>query len=312
MVASAPTGPVDRTGLKIRIGVGLGAGVDLDRPGRFGSIVERLEALGFDSLWVSERVASPTLDPLVAMSYAVARTERLKVGPSVMVLPGRNPVVLAKALASLDRLSGGRVLPAFGLGVANAVEHQAFGVDRRDRAPWFDEALPLMRRLWTGDEVTHHGERFHLDGARIGPTPVSDPFDVWLGGAAASELRRCGRLGDGWLPSFTTPAAVEAGIELVEAAATEHGRSVDPQHYGVLIPYVEGPLPEAVGRLVATRQPDADPAEIVADSVERVARLVDEFVAVGASKFVVFPLGDPPDWDALLGRFADGLLPLET
>ena len=81
-----------------------------------------------------------------------------------MVLPGRNPVIVAKELATLDRLSGGRLLPAFGLGVADAHEQQAFGVAREERAAWFDEALPLIRRLWTEDKVDHDGPRFHYEG----------------------------------------------------------------------------------------------------------------------------------------------------
>ena len=113
--------------------------------------------MGFDSVWVSERAGGATLDPMVAMAYAAGRTERLKFGPAVMVLPGRNPVLCAKALASLDRISTGRALPAFGLGIADNAEQQAFGVKRSERAAWFDEALPLIRRLWTEDVVDHHG-----------------------------------------------------------------------------------------------------------------------------------------------------------
>ena len=124
------------------------------------------------------------------------------------MLPGRNPVVLAKELATLDRLSGGRLLPAFGLGVADPHEQQAFGVAREERAAWFDEALPLIRRLWLEDVVDHDGPRFHFEGLRVLPKPVQQPPDVWLGGIAPSELRRVGRLGDGWLPSFIMPDEV--------------------------------------------------------------------------------------------------------
>src|SRR5690606_19641073 len=137
---------------KIRIGFGFNTALTPDGA-TFARVVDELERLRFDSLWVTERISAPTHDPLVAMSVAAARTTHLKVGTAVMVLPGRNPVVLAKALASLDRLSDGRVLPAFGLGIAEPAEHQAFGVARTDRAPWTEEALPLMRRLWTGEPV---------------------------------------------------------------------------------------------------------------------------------------------------------------
>src|SRR2546429_5023174 len=134
-----------------------------------------MEELRFDSLWVSERIGGESPDPVVAMAFAAGRTTRLKFGTAVMVLPGRNPVLVAKELASLDRLSGGRLLPAFGLGVADVHEQKAFGVARGERAAWFDEALPLVRRLWTEDEVDHDGPRFHYSGLTVplrpGPTP---------------------------------------------------------------------------------------------------------------------------------------------
>src|SRR5437762_4959400 len=142
--------------MKVRIGFGLGTqGLRDDE--RFAGLVADLERLGFDSLWLSERLTSPTLDPIVGMAFAAGHTRNLKIGTSVLVLPGRNPALIAKELASLDRLSGGRLLLAFGLGAADPAEHQAFGIDRRERAAWFDEALPLLRRLWTEDDVDHDG-----------------------------------------------------------------------------------------------------------------------------------------------------------
>src|SRR4051795_1435192 len=152
--------------MKIRVGFGLGVRTTFNDE-RFAELVDGLEALHFDSLWVSERIGGEAPDPVVAMAFAAGRTTKLKFGTAVMVLPGRNPVLLAKALASLDRLSGGRLLPAFGLGVADPVEQQGFGVARGERAEWFDEALPLIRRLWSGQPVDHDGPRFHYQGVRV-------------------------------------------------------------------------------------------------------------------------------------------------
>src|SRR3954465_4354332 len=142
--------------MKVRIGFGLGTqGVgDYDR---FAVLVDGLERWGFDSLWLSDRLTGRAPEPVVALAFAAGRTQRLKLGTSVLVLPGRNPVVLAKELASLDRLSGGRLLPAFGLGSPDAAEHQGFGVAPRERGPWLDEALPLLRRLWYEEVVDHAG-----------------------------------------------------------------------------------------------------------------------------------------------------------
>ncbi len=301
------------TQLKVRIGYGLGTRTESNNTARFSALVDGLEDRGFDSLWLSERLGTDCPDPLVAMSFAVARTSRLKVGTAVMVLPGRNPVVLAKSLASLDRLSEGRVLPAFGLGLADSAEQQAFGVERMGRAGWFNEALPLMRRLWTEDHVSSDGPRFRIDDVSLVVKPHQDEFEVWLGGAAPSELRRVGRLGDGWLPSFCTPEQVARDREVVEAEAAAVGRTMDPEHYGALIPYrqVGAAIPDAYGALLARRNPDADPAVVIPD-IDRLADSIAAFVEVGFSKFVLVPMREPDDWAQELDQVAAVALPLET
>jgi probable F420-dependent oxidoreductase len=232
---------------------------------------------------------------------------------SVMVLPGRNPIVLAKELATLAVMSGGRLLPAFGLGVADPHEQQAFGVERGARAKLFDESLAVMRACWTGEKVVHHGDRFHYDGVRVLPAPGR--LDVWLGGYAPSELRRVGRLADGWLPSFITPSDAAAGRRTNEQVCAEHDRSIDDDHYGVLIPYSFEPIPDEVLARFRDRRPDLDdPSVLVPGSWERLASLIGEFVDVGCTKFVVIPLTEPKNadaWSAHLGEAAEALLPLE-
>lgn len=298
--------------MKVRVGYGLGTRTLSNDVERFAALVDGLEALRFDSLWLSEKVTDDCPDPVVALSFAAARTTRLKLGTSVMVLPGRNPMLLAKELATLDRLAGGRLLPAFGLGQVDPAEQQAFGVERTERARRFDEALPLLRRFWTEDSVDHHGEFFRYQGARVRPHPVQRPIDVWLGGIAPSELRRAGRLGDGWLPSFCTPADVATGRLEIERVAAEHGREIDPEHFGALVPYALDGIPDALGALLSRRRPGVDPADVVAADLASLPTLLARFVEVGASKFVVVPVGEPHDWQAHLADVADVVGPLET
>jgi probable F420-dependent oxidoreductase len=291
--------------VKIRIGYGLGVNSLTNDQERFSAFVDDLERLDYDSLWVSERISGNSPDPVVAMAFAAGRTRKIKFGMSVMVLSGRNPVLVAKSMASLDRLSGGRLLPAFGLGAPNLAEWQAFGLTRKDRAPWFDEALPLMRRLWAEDRVTHHGERFHFDDLSVVPKPVKDGhLDVWLGGAAPSELRRVGRLADGWLPSFTTPAEVRAGMDVVKQTAAENGREIDPEHYGVLVAYRHGPLSDSYIAASKARRPDLDPVEVIPEGIEALRRRLEQFVEIGASKFVVIPVAEPAHWSEELEEVA--------
>ncbi len=301
--------------MKVRIGYGLGVRTTLNDDS-LGIVVDALERLRFDSLWFSERIGGEAPEPLVAMSFAAGRTTRLKLGMSVMVLPGRNPVVLAKQLATLDRLSNGRLLPAFGLGVADPHEQQAFGVERKDRAKIFDEALAVMRACWTDEAVTFHGERFRYDGLRVQPKPKQQPLEVWLGGIAPSELKRVGRLADGWLPSFVTPADVAAARPVIEQVAREYNREVPADHFGALIPYAHGPLPDALMAGLAARRPDLDDiSALVPQGWDQLLALIDSFVDVGTTKFVVLPITEPAGaqgWIDELESAAQVLLPRQT
>ncbi len=234
--------------MKVRIGFGFGTQRGFTAAG-FATMVDALEALRFDSLWLSERITADAPDPVVGLAVAAGRTTHLKLGTSVQVLSGRNPALLAKELASLDVLCDGRLLPAFGLGIAHPAEQQAFGIERRDRAGWFEEALPLVRRFWTEDAVDHDGERFRYQGLRVRPQPLQQPPDIWLGGRAPVELRRVGRLADGWLASFSLPSECADGRRVIEATAAEHDRAIDPEHFGAMIFYTHGPVPDAVRAL---------------------------------------------------------------
>ena len=297
--------------MKVRIGFGLGIAGLRDEQ-RFGELVDGLEEHGFDSLWLSERVAGDAPDPVIGLSFAAGRTKRLKLGTSVQVLPGRNPALLAKEWASLDRLSGGRALPAFGLGNPIAAEHQAFGVAREDRATIFDEALPLMRRLWAEDDVHHDGKWFQYDGLTVHPKPLQRHLDVWLGGRAPSELRRIGRLGDGWLASFSTPADCEAGRPVIEAEAKKEDRTIDPEHFGAMVTFTHDEIPDALRERLAAIRPGADAADLFPVGIDALRKRLTEYVEVGFSKLVLVPLSEPSDWNAELARLGDALLDLQT
>jgi probable F420-dependent oxidoreductase len=296
--------------VKVRVGYGLGNLRSLDGP-RLGSLAEAIEQHGFDSLWLSERISGPAPDPLLGLTFAAARTEHIKLGTSVQVLPGRSPARLAKAWATLDALSGGRALPAFGLGIVHPVEQQAFGVARGDRAAIFDEALPLIRRLWAEDAVDHDGTHFHYEAMTVLPKPAKR-LDVWLGGKAPSELRRVGKLSDGWLASFSTPEDCKAARVTIEDAAAAADRSIDDDHFGAMVFYTHDELPERLVTLLASRNPGADPRELVARGWPMVRELCERYVAVGFSKLVLVPFTEPQDWDAELARGAEAVLSIQN
>jgi len=204
------------------------------------------------------------------------------------------------------------VLPAFGLGIRDRHEQMAFGVERTERAAWFDEALPLIRRMWAEDSVDHSGERFQYEGLTVVPKPIQNPIEVWLGGAAPAELRRVGRLGDGWLPSFCTPAIGAAGWKTINEVAEQHNRSLDDDHFGALVPYTHGELPAPTIELLKRRAPSVDPSEIVASGWNGLRELLERFIEVGASKFVPVLVGEPADWPTELQGVADAVLGLHN
>ncbi len=291
--------------VKIRFGVSFGAGVaELPR------VIDRLESAGVDSLWFSELVYTPAVDPFAGMAYTLGRTRRLKVGTSVAVLPGRNPVLVAKQLVSLAALGPKRVLPAFGLRPASKAEWDLFPVPDGQRAAVFDEALEVLRALLTGDEVTFEGRYFQLAGVSLGIQPPV-PVDVWLGGSAPAAFRRIGRLADGWLGSFLTPDEARVARESIERAAAEAGRTIEPDHYGLSLAVADGHLPDEIAAAVRSRRSDVDPAELIAGDWPQLHRQLDGLIAAGLSKFVIRPVGDTPA-DEFVEKFIEELLPRQN
>ncbi|PRI15485.1 TIGR03854 family LLM class F420-dependent oxidoreductase [Mycobacterium shigaense] len=279
--------------MKIRFGVGLGAN---SAPEELAGIVDHLEAGGVDSLWFSELVYAPAVDPMVGMAYALARTSRLKVGTSVVVLPGRQPVLVAKQLASLAALAPKRVLPVFGLRSAIPAERELFVVPDGARAAVFDESLRVLRAALS-DESAGYG---------IAPKP-SPPLDIWLGGAAPAAFRRIGALADGWLGSFLTPAEARAGREAIERAAEQAGRHIEPDHFGINLAVVDGQVPPELAAAARSRRPDVDPAELIAAGWDRLHRQLDAYLDAGLTKFVIRHAGAGPV-DDFIERFVAELV----
>lgn len=291
--------------MKIRFGVGLGADT---APDRLASIVDHLEANGVDSLWFSELVYSPAVDPVVGMAYALARTTRLKVGTSVAVLPGRHPVLVAKQLASLAAVAPKRVLPVFGLRSAIPAEREVFVVPDGERAAVFDESLRVLRSALTEDSASYQGRYFAVSGAAVMPKP-QPPLDIWLGGSAPAAFRRIGALADGWLGSFLTPAEARIGREAIERAAAQAGRRIEPDHFGIslaVVDAVDGELPPTLAAAARSRRPDVDPADLIAVGWDRLHRQLDAYIDAGLTKFVIRPAGGAP-LDGFLDRFVSEL-----
>ena len=295
--------------MKVRIGISLGPAAV---PAVFGDAVDRVEALGVDSLWLSEMVFGSLVEPFAGMAYALSRTSRLKVGTGVAVLPGRHPVLVAKHLASLAGLAPGRVLPVFGLQPARADERGLFEVPAGRRAAVFEESLRLIRLLLTHERVSLHGEFFTVDGAHIGPLPAK-PLDIWLGGSAPGALSRVGRLADGWLGSLLTPEEARAARETIQGAASAAGREVEADHFGISLAVAPGGgVPADLAAAIRQRRPGSDPAALVPAGWAAARRAIEQYIMAGISKFVIRPAAPPASLDDFLGDFTRQLMPLQT
>lgn len=294
-------------GVKVRIGVGVAR--PSASPGELETILESLEQLGFDSIWLPDVLQAPVDDPLTALAFAAAHVPRLKLG-TTLVLPGRNPVRLARELATLDRLSQGRLLVTVVPGIPRPVELAAMGLAADEREAEMDELLPLVKRLLGGTPVDHHGARWSFEGLRVEQLPVQEPFDIWVGGTAPRALRRAGTVSDGWLPSMCTPEEAGAGRTRIEQIAADAGRRIDPEHFGVSIGYRHGPLPARALERLRVRA-GADVERLVPDGTTALRSLLEQFVDHGISKFVVRPVAAPGSWAEELGRLADAVLDLQ-
>jgi probable F420-dependent oxidoreductase len=303
------------TAVKVRIGIGSVPLAGGPGPGpELAELVDELEARRIDSLWLADQASGPPIDPLVGMGFAVSRTRHLKVGSGVIVLPGRNPALVAAQLASLVALAPKRILPAFGVRPAIAAERQLFPAPNGDRAALFDESLAVVRRLLAEPRVTHHGRFFHLDDVSIAPLPPRPP-DIWLGGRAPAGLRRVGRLADGWLGALVTPHEAADARAQIERAAAEAGREIEDDHYGtniaVIAPDASAAEAAAARERLTRRRPDVDAAGLVPHGWGEARELVRRYVDSGLTKFVVRPATPVPGWAGFLDQFVAELRPLE-
>jgi len=286
-------------------------------PDFFWRFVELCEKSSIDSVWFSERLSSPAFvpEPITAMAAIAARTSRLKFGPSVLITPFRTPVLAARELAMIDYLSNGRMLPAFGIGVEQEREFLAAGVPFKERGRRTDEAIAIMRRCWSDNEVTFEGEFWRLDRITVLPKPVQQPMPLWIGGNSEAAMRRAGRLGDGWIPSFIPPVRFAAGVTQTQRFAADAGREVPADHFGVLVNFCFAADTDGARRLAGPFIPRGrvDDATLEACTafgppallVER----LEQYVAGGASKFIVRPMCPPERMLEQVARLADEVVP---
>jgi probable F420-dependent oxidoreductase len=282
------------------IGFGLGvAGFPFSSTKAFLGWIDLCEERGVDSVWFSERLVSsaPALEPIAAFGVVAGRTERLKFGMNAIVLPLRDPLVLAKECATLDFLSGGRLLPVFGVGGEMAPEFRATNRNPQGRGSRSDEMIEIMGRLWSEERVSFEGKHFQYRDVTISPHPVQQPLPIWIGGSSDAAVKRTAKYGTGWLGGIQTPAQVAPIIAKIKAAIAEAGRSIDEDHYGAGFPFRFGrfdePVVERSAKLYSRIGEGLRPEEYLAvGGAAEIAARANEYIAAGVSKFVLRPIAE--------------------
>ena len=279
--------------------------------------VDLLEAGGVDSLWQTDRLVSPTpfLECMSVMAALAGRTRRLKFGVNVLSLAMRDAVLVARQCATIDFLSDGRLLPAFGIGSPLGPEWTMLNLEPKTRGRKTDEALEVIRRLWSEDKVDFVGAHYHLSGATISPKPVQPDLPMWIGGSSEAAIRRTAKYGTGWQAGPETPEQAKEVVAAIKVAAAAEGRSIDDDHFGAGIPFrFGGPDEPGLKPLFDAyrKRTGRDPLDYFA--IGDAAAIVDkigEFVAAGVSKFILRPAakGDD-DMLAQTRRLIDEVLPL--
>lgn len=191
--------------------------------------IATLEDLPIDSLWVGGHVASrnPSPEAMMGLAQLAAVTERVRVGTSILLLPLYPPALIAKQTADLDRATGGRLILGVGVGGEYPEEFRACQVPVHERGRRADEMIPLIRRLWTAETVTHEGPHYAMDDVRIHPPPVQPGGPpIIVAGRSEAAMRRAATLGDGWFPYLYSPRRYAASVETVRAAAAANGRDL--------------------------------------------------------------------------------------
>jgi probable F420-dependent oxidoreductase len=263
--------------------------------------VDLCEQGGVDSLWQTDRLVSrePILECMATMAALAGRTRRIKFGVNVVSLAMREPLLLAKQCATIDMLSEGRLLPGFGIGSPRGPEWAAMHLDSTTRGRVTDEALEILRLLWTQDRVDYDGRHFKLTNASISPRPVQAELPVWIGGASDAAIRRTARYGTGWQAGAETPEQLGRIVSAIRTAASAAGRQIDADHYGAAFAYHFGRpddpgIPQAMAAFTKRTGQPAEDYFAIGDANTVLDRIA-AYVAAGASKFILRPMARDED-----------------
>jgi len=263
--------------------------------------VAQCEDGGVDSLWQTDRLVSrePILECMSVMAALAGATKRLKFGMNVASVGLRDPLLLAKQCATIDVLSEGRILPAFGIGTVRAPDWQATNRPTKARGKRTNEGLELISRLWSEDSVDFEGEFYHYTGVSIAPKPVQKKIPLWIGGSSDAAIRRTALYGTGWQGAFETPDEIGPVIAQIKTAVAAAGRHIADDHYGAAFAYRYGswddePVVRSARAYRERLERDPTRSMVIGGSGDIMQR-IEAYVGAGVSKFVLRPIGGDDD-----------------
>ena len=280
------------------IGLGLGmATYTFSTAKGYWRWVKRCDEAGVDSLWQTDRLVSkePFLECLTVMAGLAGATKKIKFGMNVASLGLRDPLMTAKQCATIDYLSDGRLLPAFGLGSNRSRDWVASGTATKARGQRMNEALEIMTRLWLGEEVTFSGKHFQYDKAYISPGPVQKPLPLWIGGSSEAAIERSGKYGTGWQAAFDTPEEAGVVVEKILQSAKRNNRPMDKDHFSAAFGVRFGSWNDEPVKKMANdfekRTGKEASRGIVVGTGDQILERIQSYVDNGISKFILRPIG---------------------
>jgi probable F420-dependent oxidoreductase len=292
------------------------------QPALLRDLAVRAEALGYDSLWLGDHVAfhTPTLDVVAALAWVGAATRRVRLGPCVYLLALRHPVLAAKAVATLDVLSGGRVVFGVGVGGEYPPEFEAVGVPHRERGRRVDEGIAACRALWGAAPASFAGRHVRFADVALEPRPRQPGGPpVWIGGRSEHALARAARLGDGWVAYLVTPERFRRGLERIRALAQTAGRALPPAFAAAHLAFVAVDDDLARARATAAAHLERRYRQSFEGLVDRYcilgpparcAEALAAFAGAGVDTLIVSPAVPPERLGEQVERVATEVVPL--
>ena len=281
----------------------------LENPQDLIDVAVRAEQAGFDSVWVNHHVLNagfildrlgnrPYYDTLTVLTYVAALTRNVRLGTTVLVIPYLNPIVLAKTLATLDVMSGGRLTVGVGVGGLKK-ESDALGSNFEERGAYTDEAIAIMKELWTQEDPSFHGRFYSFSGVKLSPKPLQKPHaPIWIGGQSRGALRRAARMGDGWHPTGLSPDELAGHLKYLKSQMEAAERAMSEVIISVRteLDVLSSPVADAQGPMVGT--------------ADQLLRTIEAYRSLGVKEMVFsVSTADLKRQYAVMETFAEKVMP---